>query len=155
MLERARKAEAEAAALKAQLKTETTTSKKAAQELKSALSESTALSQKSEREYLTLRDSIKGMVESWKSDTDRLREEMRKREEKWRGEAESAGKKYKLLLQEIKNAEGGRVAVKKLREEDAKAEKEVEQAWHEEIDHLKNEVERSTKESEEAGKTAQ
>lgn len=155
VLERARKAEAEAAALKAQLKTETTTSKKAAQELKSALSESTALSQKSEREYLTLRDSIKGMVESWKSDTDRLREEMRKREEKWRGEAESAGKKYKLLLQEIKNAEGGRVAVKKLREEDAKAEKEVEQAWRKEIDHLKNEVERSTKDSEEAGKTAQ
>jgi hypothetical protein len=153
-LERARKAEAEAATLKTQLKTETTTSKKSVQDMKAALAESTALSQKSEREYLTLRDSIKGMVESWKTDTDRLRDEMRKREEKWRAEAESVGKKYKILLEEVKSAEVARGDVKVLHEEDKKAAKEVEQAWQEDISKLKAEVERSSNQTDEAKNTA-
>lgn len=146
-MERARKAEAEAAALKTQLKTETTISKKNVQEMKTALSESTALSQKSEREYLTLRDSIKGLVESWKTDTERLRGEMRQREEKWKGEAESVGKKYNRLLEEVKNAEVTREEVKALQEEDKKAAKAVEQAWQDDISKLKEEVDRSSKET--------
>ncbi|KIL69096.1 hypothetical protein M378DRAFT_7828 [Amanita muscaria Koide BX008] len=154
VLERARKAEAEAASLKAQLKTETTTSKKAVREMEAALHESTALSQKSEREYLTLRDSIKGLVESFKVDADRLREEMRRREEQWRNEAESVGKKYRLLLEKIKDAEEDRLDVKKQHEEDQKLNQGVEQHWIEEIQRMKEEVERSNKESEETAKTA-
>lgn len=150
VLERARKAEAEAGALKTQLKTETTTSKKSVQEMKAALSESTALSQKSEREYLTLRDSIKGLVESWKTDTERLREEMRQREGKWKAEAESMGKKHKTLLEEVKNAKVAREEVDVLLEENRKAAKEIEQAWQDDISKLKEDVERSSKETDDA-----
>ncbi|KAF8628724.1 hypothetical protein AX17_005946 [Amanita inopinata Kibby_2008] len=155
VLERARKAEAESATLKSQLKTETTTTKKAMREMEAALTESTALSQKCEREYITLRDSIKGLVESFKTDADRLRDEMRRREEKWRSEAESVGKKYRLLLEKVKGAEEDRSDVKALVEEDRKAGKKVEQAWREEVERLKAEVERSNKKTEEASNTAQ
>lgn len=154
VLERARKAEAEAATLKSQLKSETTAAKKSVQEMKAALSESTALSQKSEREYITLRDSIKGLVESWRADTERLREEMLKREEKLKTEAEAMGKKYKTLLQEVQSAEGGRAEVKKLQELDKRVASDVEQAWQDEIARLKAEVEKSSKESEAAATTA-
>ncbi|KAJ6619935.1 hypothetical protein B0H10DRAFT_2163738 [Mycena sp. CBHHK59/15] len=154
VLDRARKAEAEAATLKTQLKTETGTAKKTIREMESALAESTALSQKSEREYITLRESMKGLVESWKNDTERLREEMTRREEKWRGEAESVGKKYRLLVEEIQSASEGRAEVKRVREEDAAAARELEKAWQDEIARLKGEVERSAKESDEAGDTA-
>ncbi|KAF8347983.1 hypothetical protein F5887DRAFT_955095 [Amanita rubescens] len=154
VLERARKAEAEATSLKSQLKTETTSTKKAMREMEVALNESTALSQKCEREYITLRDSIKGLVESFKKDTDRLRDEMRRREEAWRGEAESAGKKYKLLVEKIKGAAGERADVKKLFEEEKRLNKEVEQAWLEDIQRLKAKVEKSDKETEEATSAA-
>ncbi|KAJ7781931.1 hypothetical protein DFH07DRAFT_792010 [Mycena maculata] len=154
VLERARKAEAEAAALKTQLKTETTVSKKSLREMETALAESTALSQKSEREYITLRDSIKGLVEGFKGDTVRLKEEMTKREERWRAEAEGVGKKYRLLLQEIEAAGEGRKEVQKAREEEREAARKVEAAWAEEIAQLKGEVERSGQESAESGETA-
>ncbi|KAG6816051.1 hypothetical protein H0H87_008967 [Tephrocybe sp. NHM501043] len=154
ILERARKAEAEAASLKTQLKTETTSAKKSVQEMKTALSESTALSQKSEREYITLRDSIKSLVESWKTDTERLREEMKKREDKVRAEAESVGKKYKKLLEEVQAAEESRSEIKKYQDLDKKATGEVEQAWQDEITRLKVEVEKSNNESEVAATTA-
>ncbi|KAJ6581681.1 hypothetical protein B0H19DRAFT_515910 [Mycena capillaripes] len=154
VLERARKAEAEAATLKTQLKSETSTSKKTIREMETALVESTALSQKSEREYITLRDSLKGLVEGFKSDTERLREEMTKREDKWRKEAETVGKKYRLLLEEIKNAGEGRAEIKAAREADQAATRELEKGWQEEIQRLKEEVDRSGKESEEAGNTA-
>lgn len=122
--------------------------------METALSESTALSQKSEREYVTLRDSVKGLVESWKTDTDRLREEMTKREQKWRGEAESVGKKYRLLVEEIKGAGEGRDEVKKLREEDAKASADLEKAWKDDVERMKGEVEKSSQESADAAQTA-
>ncbi|TFK39709.1 hypothetical protein BDQ12DRAFT_681071 [Crucibulum laeve] len=154
VLERARKAETEATVLKSQLKSETSTSKKALREMEASLSESTALSQKSEREYITLRDSMKGLIESWKQDTDRLREEMRKREEKLKAEAESVGKKYRLLVEEVKGVQGDRDQVKKLKEEDKKKGEEVEEMWKEEIERMKGEVARSARESEEANKTA-
>ncbi|KAG6896217.1 hypothetical protein C0992_009685 [Termitomyces sp. T32_za158] len=154
VLERARKAEAEAANLKGQLKTEVTTAKKSVQEMKAALSESTALSQKSEREYITLRDSIKGLVESWKADTERLREEMQRREDKVRAEAESVGRKYKKLLEEVQAAEAGRAEVKKYQELDKKTSREVEQVWQDEITRLKEEVENSNRETEDASALA-
>lgn len=155
VLERARKAESEAATLKSQLKTETTTSKKSLREMETALSESTALSQKSEREYITLRESIKGLVESWKTDTDRLRDEMRKREEKLQAEAESVGKKYRTLVEQFQNVESGREEMRKLREEDLKRAKEVEQHWMGEIKRMHDEIEASVKGCEKAGTTAQ
>ncbi|KAG1739357.1 hypothetical protein EDD22DRAFT_922411 [Suillus occidentalis] len=130
VLERARKAEAEAATLKSQLKTETATSKK-----------------KAEREYITLRDSIKSMTESWKHDTDRLRDEMRKREDKLKKEAESIGKKYKLLADEMKEAQHQQASVKDLKNEDQKIRKE-------EIIKLKAQVELQSHQSDEAVETA-
>ena len=154
MLERARKAESEAAALKAQLKTETTTSKKTIREMEAALSESTALSQKSEREYITLRDGMKGMAETWKQDTDRLREEMRRREEKLRIEGERLGKMYKDLIEKVKSSNEGRELIKSFKEEDRRRAEEVESLWMKEIETLKSEVEKQEKSTEAANKTA-
>jgi hypothetical protein len=154
VLERARKAEAEVIGLKSQLKTETSTSKKSLQEMKTALVESTALSQKSEREYLTLRDSIKDLVTGFKTDTDRLREEMRKREDKLQKEAEEVGRKYRLLLDEVKQRDSIREEIKRLQEEDRQKDEEVKQYWLETVGELKKEVERSSKETETAVKTA-
>jgi len=154
VLERARKAEAEAAALKSQLKTETATSKKSLREMESALAESTALSQKAEREYITLRDSIKSMTESWKHDTDKLRDEMRKREDKLKKETESVGKKYKLLAEEMKAAQCQQATVKDLNNEDQKIRKEVEEEFREEIRKLKAQVELQSHQSDEAIETA-
>lgn len=154
MLERARKAEGEAAALKAQLKTETTTSKKAIRDMEAALSESTALSQKSEREYITLRDGMKGMADTWKQDTDRLREEMRRREEKLRTEGERLAKMYKDLVEKIKSSNEGRELVKSFKEEDRRRTEEVESVWMEQIETLKLEVEKQEKTTESANKTA-
>lgn len=155
MLERARKAEAEAATLKAQLKTETTTSKKTIREMETALTESTALSQKSEREYLTLRDSIKHMTESWKLETKQLRAEMQAREERLRKEAEEVGKKYKRLVEEVNGSSSDRAEVKRLREENDRISKQVEAAWMTEIQELKEQVQKSTKDSDEAKKKAE
>lgn len=154
VLERARKAEAEATTLKSQLKTETATSKKALREMETALAESTALSQKCEREYITLRDSIKSMTESWKHDTDRLRDEMRKREERLKREAESAGKKYAQLVEEVKAAHEQQITVKDLREESSKIRQEVEDEFREEIKKLRGQVELHSRQSDEATDTA-
>ncbi|EAU90405.2 hypothetical protein CC1G_00789 [Coprinopsis cinerea okayama7 len=154
VLERARKAEAEAAALKQQLKSETTTSKKTLREMEAALAESTALSSKSEREYITLRDSIKGMVESWKRDTDRLREEINKREAKWKAEGEKIAKDYKQLVQELKKAEKAREDLEKLKKQDEVKNKEVEQMWSDEIAKMREELEKSNQETDKAVKTA-
>lgn len=123
--------------------------------MESALSESTALSQKSEREYITLRDSIKGMTESWKQDTDRLREEMRKREEKLQAEAQRLGKMYSDLVNEIQKANDSKQTVKKLKEEDQKLSGDVEKYWTEQIQSMKQEVEKEARNSEQANKTAQ
>lgn len=154
VLDRARKAEAEAATLKSQLKTETTTSKRSLREMEAALAESTALSQKSEREYITLRDSIKGMTESWKHETDRLRDEMRKREEKVKKEAETIGKKYKQLAEDAKAAQLTQVKVKDLQTEDSRLRKEIEDEFRQEITRLKAQVEEQSHRSERANETA-
>ncbi|CAL1714338.1 unnamed protein product [Somion occarium] len=156
VLERARKAEAEAVSLKSQLKTETSTSKKTLREMESTLAESQARSQKSEREYITLRESMKGLVESFRRDTDNLREEMRKREEKVRKEAEEIGKKYVRLIEEVKrDRESGESGeVKRLVEENVRVRREIEDAFKSELDEMKEEVKRSSKETEQAQKQA-
>ena len=122
--------------------------------MESTLAESTTLSQKSEREYITLRDSIKSMTESWKHDTDRLRDEMRKREDKLKKEAESAGKKYKQLVEEVKAAQEQQVLVKDLQQESSQIRTEIEDEFREEIRKLKTQVEMQSKQSDEAAQTA-
>jgi hypothetical protein len=153
-LERARKAEAEVTTLKAQLKSETSTSKKSLREMESALTESTALSQRSEREYITLRDSVKHLTDSWKHDIDRLKDEMRKREDKVKGEGERLGKMYKDLVSELKKAQEGEQEVKQLWDRDKKQDEEVKKVWVEEIERIKQGVERQEKKSDEAHRIA-
>jgi hypothetical protein len=155
VLERARKAEAETVALKAQLKTETTIAKKSLREMETQLAESTALSSKSEREYITLRDTLKGMKAAWRADVDGLREDMRKREERLRCEAETAGKKYARLLEEIKARKSDVQNVEQLREQDARIRREVEEEFREQICALKTEVQGSSEASLKAEKTAE
>lgn len=155
MLERARKAEAEAVTLKSQLKTETTSSKKSLREMEVALAESTALSSKSEREYITLRESLKGMKNAWRADVDGLREDMRKREDHWRTEAEKTGKKYAKLLEESKARKADMRSVEQLREEDARIRREVEDEFREQIRALKEQVQGSSDASKKAEKTAE
>jgi hypothetical protein len=154
VLERARKAEAEAASLKTQLKSEMAISKKSLREMEAALSESSAVSQKSEREYIVLRDSIKGMAESWTIDTEKLREEMRKREEKLRKEAELVGQKYRQLVLDVKAVQEDRGTVSSLLAEDRIASKEIEDEFRKDMERMKAEVERSSRESDEAAQTA-
>jgi len=122
--------------------------------MEASLAESTALSQKSEREYITLRDSIKGMVETWKQDTDRLHQEMKRREDKLVAEAQRAGKMYKDLVEQIKKKNESQVLVSKLKEENDEHTKEVEAYWTKQIEVMKGEIERQTRNSEEANKTA-
>ena len=122
--------------------------------MESTLAESTTLSQKSEREYIILRDSIKSMTESWKHDTDRLRDEMRKREDKLKKEAESAGKKYKQLVEEVKAAQEQQILVKDLQQESSQIRTEIEDEFREEIRKLKTQVEMQSKQSDEAAQTA-
>lgn len=155
VLERARKAETEAVALKAQLKAETTNSKKSLREMETALAESTALSSKSEREYITLRDSLKGMKTAWRTDVDSLREDMHKREERLRNEVETAGRKYTKLLEESKLRKADVASVQQLREEDARTRQQVEEEFREQIDTLKEQVRSSSGASERAEKTAE
>ncbi|KIK56383.1 hypothetical protein GYMLUDRAFT_818877 [Collybiopsis luxurians FD-317 M1] len=154
VLERARKAEAEATQLRTQLKSETSQSKKSLREMETALTESTALSQKSEREYVTLRESLKHLTESWKQDTDRLKEEIKRKEERWKAEAEAMGKRYKKLVEEVQSSRRVEEDVRRLREEDGRKAKEVEGMWIEEIEKMKKAVEKSDKESEETKETA-
>jgi hypothetical protein len=155
VLERARKAEAETVTLKAQLKAETTNSKKSLRDMEAALAESTALSSKSEREYITLRDTLKGMKATWRTDVEGLREDMRKREERLKGEAEAAGKKYAKLLEESKARKADAQNVEQLREQDARIRRKLEEEFREQILALQKEVQSSSQASQKAEKTAQ
>lgn len=83
---------------------------------------------------------------------------MRKREEKMRKEAEEISKKYKRLLDEVKKErEGGGQgmnAIVKLKMESEKARHDVEEGLKEEVGRLREEVDRSSKDSEGAIKTS-
>ncbi|KAI0759343.1 hypothetical protein BC629DRAFT_1549338 [Irpex lacteus] len=158
VLERARRAEAEALSLKSALKSETTISKKTIREIESSLAESTARTQKAEREYNTLRDSVKGLVDGFKQDHNSLREEMRKREERLRKEADEVKKKYLKLVEEVnkqRESEGsGMNEVKRLKEEAEEARRKVEEGLRVEIQKLREEVDRSAREDNGAVQTA-
>ncbi|KAI0058812.1 hypothetical protein BV25DRAFT_1829565 [Artomyces pyxidatus] len=155
VLERARKAEADATAFKSQLKAESITTKKSLREMEAALAESTALSSKSEREYATLRDSLKHMKEGWRADVEGLKEEMRRREERWRKEADDVGKKYRRLMEEVTARKADAQAVERLKGDDERIRKEVEDEFREEMRVLREQVAASTLVNEKAGKTAE
>ena len=155
VLERARKAEAELVTLKAQLKSETATTKKSLKDMETALAESTALSSKSEREYITLRDSVKVMKESWAADVAKLKEEMRRREERWHAEAEAVSKKHMKMLEEAAARKKDVQSVEELRGSHERVRKEVEDEFRGEIRALRDVVERSASENAKAGKTAE
>jgi len=105
VLERARRAESEASNLKAQLKNETTTSKKTMREMEIALAEATALSQKSEREYLTLKDAVKSLQDGWRADVERLQEEIKGKEAAWKKEIEQVNLKYNTYVKLQKSSQ--------------------------------------------------
>lgn len=144
--------------LRSSLKNETSTSKKTIREMEASLTECTARTQKAEREYAVLRDSIKGLVESFQTDAVNLREEMKRREEKLKSEAEEMGRKYRLLLEQIQKEreEGGEGIgeLRRLTKENERIGKEIEDGLRTEMRSLRAEVDRSTKESEEATQTA-
>jgi vancomycin resistance protein YoaR len=153
-LERARKAEAEAATLKAQLKSDTQSNKKTIREMEAQVAQSTAVSQKSEREYITLRDSLKQLSEGWKTDMEKLRIEMRRREEKWRGEAVEAGVKYKKLLEEVEKERAEKESLAEIRKEMEHVQKKWETGFLARLEELEGGIGRSERETEAAGKIA-
>ncbi|EMD39239.1 hypothetical protein CERSUDRAFT_112900 [Gelatoporia subvermispora B] len=157
VLDRARKAEAEVITLKSQLKQETTVSKKSIREMESTLTESTAKSQKAEREYIVLRDSLKGLAESFQADQAKLREEMSRREAKVRSEAEELSKKYNKLVEDVrKEREAGAAGeVRRLKEENERIRREMEESFRQEIAELRTQMDKTTKDNENAWKTAQ
>lgn len=86
VLERARKAEAEAVELRSQLKHESAHQKKVMKQMETTMAESTTLSEKAQREYVTLKDSVKDLQEGWQTDVEALRTEMKRREDEWKKE---------------------------------------------------------------------
>ena len=98
LLDRARKAEAESATLKTQLKAEQAAAKKTSTSVTEAMDKSL----KAQREYATLKESWDGLTVQWTDDVTSLREEMRKREESWKEEAQEMSVKYTALVKLVK-----------------------------------------------------
>jgi len=154
LLERARKAESEVITLRAQLKSDSTMTKKNLREMEATVVEQRARTQKSEREYTTVKESIEGMKRNWKTDIDALREEMNRRDEKARAEATAMAKKYRKMADELKASQTDGESIKKMKAEDEKIRKEVEDGFREQIKILKGEMEKQAKENSEAVGTA-
>jgi len=155
VLERARKAEAEVANLKTQLKAETTQSKKSLREMEAHVSQANAISQKSEREVVTLRESMKHLSVGWRQELDSLKSDMTKREERCRKECEEVGQKYRGLVEQVKKERSDYAAVKVLRGELERVVKEWESSMTAQLAEVKQGVSNSQAESEAAGKVAQ
>ncbi|KAF8315368.1 hypothetical protein DL93DRAFT_886136 [Clavulina sp. PMI_390] len=105
VLERARKAEAEASILKVALKNTTTDTKKSLQSMETSLVEATTKSEKAEREYLALRDSLGSMRETWQREAGELRSEILLKEKEWQQERNNMVSKHQKLL-ELQQANG-------------------------------------------------
>ncbi|KIJ55301.1 hypothetical protein M422DRAFT_199441 [Sphaerobolus stellatus SS14] len=154
VLERARKAEAEAQSLKVQLKQETTSSKRTIREMEVTVAESTAISAKSEREYITLRDSIKAMTDGWKKDLAKVKEDMAKKEKESKKEEEAMGKKYKELVRLVTEEREERAKADALKEEQRSLDKEFEKVFREQLDGFAERISKTFGDSESAKKTA-
>lgn len=155
VLERARKAEAEASSLKAQLKAETSQSKKSLREMEAQVSQSNAISQKSEREVITLRESMKHLSAGWKQELESLKLDVTKREERCRKEGEEMGAKYRKLVEEVKEERAAYASVKELKADLERVATEWESSVKAQLADVKAGVSKSQVESEMAGKIAQ
>ena len=154
LLERARRAESEVITLRAQLKTDNTVAKKNLRDMEATVAEQRSRTQKSEREYTTLKESIEGMKRYWKTDIDALKEEMNRRDEKARSEATTMAKKYRRMADELKAPQTDGDSIKKMKTEDDKIRKEIEDGFRDQIKLLKEEMAKQAKENSEAVGTA-
>lgn len=84
-----------------------------------------------------------------------LKEEMKKREERWHKTDEELGAKYKKLLEEVEKAKEERENLEEMRKKDAQLRDSIENSFKEEIEKLRAEVERETKETQKASYTAE
>jgi len=128
--------------------------KKNLREMESTVAEQRSRTQKSEREYTTLKESIEGMKRNWKTDIDALREEMNRRDEKARSEAVVTAKKYRKMADELKASQTDGESIKKMKTEDEKIRKEIEDGFRDQIKILKDEMAKQAKENSEAVDTA-
>lgn len=128
--------------------------KKNLREMEATVAEQRTRTQKSEREYTMLKESIEGMKRNWKSDIDALREEVNKRDEKARAEATVTAKKYRKMADELKASQTGGESIKKMKAEDEKIRKEIEDGFRDQIKMLKKEMDKQAKENSEAVDTA-
>ena len=167
LLDRARKAEAESATLKTQLKAEQAAAKKTSTSVTEAMDKSL----KAQREYATLKESWDGLTVQWTDDVTSLREEMRKREESWKEEAQEMSVKYTALVKLVKatsyvphsllyhpltplhRAERSRLEATKA--ESHQLDTKFDGAVREELDALRGEVGKATKDAELATEQAQ
>ncbi|CCA71886.1 hypothetical protein PIIN_05821 [Serendipita indica DSM 11827] len=152
--ERARKAEAEASALKAQLKTDSTAQKKALREMELTVAESTSISERTTREYETLRGSVKDLQEGWQSDVQALRTELLRREETWKKEIDEVNLKYKSLVKLTQAAQSERAKMEALKTEKRELDAKFEEAFKEELRSLATALSENNKSSEDASATA-
>ena len=128
--------------------------KKNLREMEATVAEQRSRTQKSEREYSTLKESIDGMKRHWKTDLDGLREEMNRRDEKARSEAAAMAKKYRKMADELKASQTDGESIKKMKAEDAKIRKEIEDGFRDQIKMLRDEMAKQAKENSEAVDTA-
>ncbi|KAG8952174.1 hypothetical protein FRC03_012231 [Tulasnella sp. 419] len=150
ILERARKAEAEVITLKSQVKTEVQNNKRNA----NTVSEAVAQSQKSQREYTTLRDSITGLAQGWKQEVKDLREEMKKKDEQWKAECEELAVKYKALVKLVQATKSDNTKFESVKAETNAANAKFEEYMKSQLQSLSAAIEKSSQDSDEAGKTA-
>jgi len=94
------------------------------------------------------------MKRNWKTDIDALREEMNRRDEKARAEAAVMAKKYRKMADELKGSQTDGESIKKMKAEDQKIRKEVEDGFRDQITILKDEMAKQAKENSEAVDTA-
>ena len=128
--------------------------KKNLREMEATVAEQRSRTQKSEREYTTLKDSIDGMKRNWKNDIEALREEVNRRDEKARAEGTVMAKKYRKMADELKASQTGGESIKKMKAEDEKVRKEIEDGFRDQIKTLKDEMAKQANENSEAVNTA-
>ncbi|CUA70695.1 hypothetical protein RSOLAG22IIIB_04291 [Rhizoctonia solani] len=148
--DRARKAEAEALALKSQLKEETTVSKKSMKEMQTTLSQAKAVAQRSEREYVQLRETLTGMREGWRKEIESLRDQMRGSQ----NEAQQALSKQVTLLKLLEEQKVERERMDKLHAEYRSIQDEFTEQFKSELAAALATVENSARNCDAAGRTA-
>ncbi|GAB1518435.1 hypothetical protein RhiTH_001494 [Rhizoctonia solani] len=148
--DRARKAEAEVQALKAQLKDETSASKKSMKEMHTTLSQAKAVAQRSEREYVQLRDTLSTMREGWRKEVETLRDQMRGSQ----NEAQEALSKQIMLLKLLEDQKVERENMDKLHAEYRAVQDEFTKQFRSELAAALATVEKSARDCDSADRTA-